>query len=475
MEYSVPVTSSLEFGPIYNPYQRNTRDALRGFIYPTIADMLKVIENGPLPKLVSAMTDSSITTPGDRVTKGELLLIKEVRSSTKFGYRQVKVQSLLTKADKFLHEACQGNFTTRPEYTKLSLFNIIKYMPDGLPLSVKIFPGDSLDLGDQHYPTHLFEKVVQLCYTFTDVLLVASSVPEDSVCDGREPFEIPEEVELELKVLKLKESDYEQLRDKSTQIMRRIQGDYIKQYHNAHQNQADYIIQDMFLKAVTSTDETDEPHPHDTTDEPHPHNPTDEPHLHDPTDEPHPHDSTDEPHPHDPTDEPHDPTDAPHPHDPANEPHPHNPTDEPHPHDPNDPNINPAQDSLLSRLGKLENMVRKMNKPQAVVTTGDDQESSPSDHVNEQPQQHSNGVEGLHTELTELKTQLKLQQKEFQEELQRMQAAMLALAEGKKEQQDPVHPHPQTVSSQQQELLATPETAERNRQIVATLTSVQVY
>ena len=391
-------------------------------------------------------------------------------------------------------------------------------MPDGLPLSVKIFPGDNLDLGDQHYPTHLFEKVVQLCYTFTDVLLVASSVPEESVCDGREPFEIPEEVELELKVLKLKESDYEQLRDRSAQIMRRIQGDYIKQYHNAHQNQADYIIQDMFLKAVTATEETDEPHPHDPTDEPHPHDPTDEPHPHDPTDEPHPHDPADEPHPHDPANEPHihdpvephthDPTNDPHTHDPTNEPHTHdpsdephthnptdelhthNPTDEPHPHDPtdephshdhNDPNINPVQGSLLSRLGKLENMVRKMSKPQALVTsetTGDDQESQPSDHVNGQPEQHS---EGLHTELTELKTQLKLQQKEFHEELQCMQAAMVALqnelAEGRKEQgqlQNPIHPHPQAVSSHQQELLATPETAERNRQIVATLTSAQV-
>lgn len=428
VEYSVPVTSTLEFGPIYNPYQR---DALRGFVYPTVADLLKVIESAPLPKFISAMNDSSITTPGDRVTKGELLLIKEVRLSNKFGYRQLKVQSLLTNTEKFLHEACQGNFTTRPESTKLSLLTIIKHIPDALPLSVKIFPGASLDLGDQHYPTHLFEKVVQLCQTFTDVLLVASSVPEDSVCDGREPFEIPQEVELELKVVKLKENDYEQLRDKSTQIMRRIQGDYIKQYRNAHTDQADYIVQDMFLKAVTTTDET-APSPE---------------------------------------------TDS------ANE-----QCNQDHDY----PNIKPVHDSLLSRLGKLENIVWKMKESQALGTNEseksmtksetDPEPSEATSHVDDQqqpPETHSEGVDDIRTELMELKTQLKLQQKQFQEELQRMQAEVVALqsevAEGRKELQDnPPPPQPQAISIHQQQLLATPESAERNMQIVATLTPAQV-
>ena len=192
VEYSVPVTSTLEFGLVYNPYHGDIKDALRGFLYPTVADVLELKEKAPLPKLITVTTSSSHTTPGDQVTKGEFLLVKEAQSRPSLGYRQLHVFSLTTKTDKFLHETCGGNFTTKPEVIKFSLFSIIKYLPHVLPLCIKIFPGPDLELGDEHYPAHLFEKVVQICRTFTDVLLVASSVPQDSVCDGREPFEIPQ-------------------------------------------------------------------------------------------------------------------------------------------------------------------------------------------------------------------------------------------------------------------------------------------
>lgn len=249
-EYSVPVTSTLEFGPVYNPYNENVQDALRGFIYPTVADIMKITENAPLPRLISATSNSSKVTPGDPVCKGELLLIKEVKWSRSVGYRELLVTSLTSKMDKVLHESCRGNFTTKPVAIKLSLFSIIQHVPNALPLSVMIFPGENFDHGDMHYPSHLFEKVIQLKQTFTDVLLVASSVPDDSMCDSREPFEIPQEVDLELRVVKLEDKDREQLKERSQQIMQKIQGDYIKQYSSAHQDQAEYVLQEMFFKAV---------------------------------------------------------------------------------------------------------------------------------------------------------------------------------------------------------------------------------
>ena len=42
--------------------------------------------------------------------------------------------------------------------------------------------------------------------------------------------------------------------------MRKIQGDYIKQYRNAHQDMAKYVVQEMFLKAVGSSQDNIEPH-----------------------------------------------------------------------------------------------------------------------------------------------------------------------------------------------------------------------
>jgi hypothetical protein len=421
VEYSIPVTSTLEFGPVYNPHHGDMRDAMRGFIYPSVADILHIVETAPLPKLISATTDSSTTAPGDRVSKGELLLIKKVQSKTNVGYQQLQVQSLTTNTAKFLHEKCDGNFTTKPEAIKLSLFSIIKHIPNALPLPAMIFPGPTLDLGDEHYPTHLFQKVTMLCRTFTDVLLVASSVSSDSVCDDREPFEIPQEVELELKIMELKESDYQRLRDKSQQIMRRIQGDYLQQYRNAHQDQANYVVQEMFLKAVGTGEEDAVPRPR----------------VRDPSQE-------------------------------------HN-----------YPNVKPLQEGLLSRLSKVEDMVWKMKKSQTVKRSSRGESIQHEyQNVSEANQQNeheavdkpSEALRALESQVGELKLVCELQQKQFQEELQHMLTELVALRgeveEGRKE--NPGHQQQDTTSLHQKELLASPETAERNRALVAALSVDQV-
>ena len=217
------------------------------------------------------------------------------------------------------------------------------------------------------------------------------------MCDGREPFEIPQEVELELRVVKLKDSDYKQLQDKSKQIMCRIQGEYIKQYRNAHQNQANYVVQEMFLKAVSGTDRES------TTDEDLPET-----------------DSVDE-------------LDY--------------------------PNIKPFQEGLLSRLTKLEDRVWQLKKSQA-------------DIIRKRSDDEKGRLETIAI--------MKSQQTQFQEQVQCMRAEIVALQsevmEGQRElghQENPVQPH-QVALLYLQELLASPETAERNRNIVATLTPVQV-
>ena len=438
VEYSVPVTSTLEYGLVYNPYKGNIRDALRGFIYPMIADILKITERkAPLPKFITASIDSTVNTPGDQVKKGELLLIKGVCSDTRLGHQQLKVFSLTTNAEKYLHECCTGNFTTKPETNKLSLFSIIKHLPNAFPLSVMIFSGPDLDLGDQHYPTHLFHNVIQLTRTFTDVLVVASSVPQDSTCDSREPFEIPQEVELELQVVKLRDSDYEQLKEKSQQIMCQIQGDYLKQYRNAHQNQADYIVQEMFLRAVDASEEEDStpavPAPRERKCSDTRENSEEREDTY--------------------------------------------------------PNVQQIQEGLLSRLGRLEETVWKMKKARAHSTSTSNMEDmaatqngteTATHKLQEQLEEQKRSVK---SDVAELKTLLESQQQHFQEELGKMQAALMAVQteveEGRREMEglrkNPTHEPEQVTPLYQQELLASAETAKRNRDLIATLTATQVY
>ena len=433
-EYSVPVTSTLEFGPVYNPYNRNIKDALRGFFYPTVCDIIKIVENAPLPKLIRATSDSSGITPGDLVSKGELLLIKEVVGTKQSGNRELLVTSLTTKTNKRLHENCRGNFTTRPEAIKLSLFSIIKHIPNALPLSVMIFPGDSFDQGDMYYPSHLFQKVIQLSCTFTDVILVASSVPEDSVCDGREPFEIPQEVELELRVVELGDRDRRQLKEKSDEIMRKIQGEYIKQYRNAHQAQAEYVVQEMFLKAVGGLGEEKK-------------SPVAPPRKKKPE------------------------------------------SLQVAENDDDYPNVTPVHEGLLSRLGKLEDAVWKMKKSQTrrqsqtQETEEEGEEGAGKETASvvrgleEKMREREGKVEEVETTVSELRSLLEQQQRQIQEELVKMSVELVALREevkeGKREQEFSVV-HQSEISHRQQELQGSSEIAEKNRDIVSTLTATQV-
>ena len=243
----------MKFGLIYKP-NGDDENILRGFSYPSIALLLKVLEHGPLPKLVCAMQTSDPNTPGDGVTKGEILLVKKVVSNTSHNQAsQLEVYSFKTGSFKYLHESCIGRFTTKPERVKLLLENIIKHIPDALPMHVQIFPETTP--ADRNYQSHLFDKVIKMCRIATDVLLVSSSVKETTICDGREPFEIPQEIDLDLKVMLLPEADYQKLCKKSWQIQKAVQGEYIKHYRYADHGQADYVLQEMFLKAVTTLDD----------------------------------------------------------------------------------------------------------------------------------------------------------------------------------------------------------------------------
>ena len=253
VEYSVPLTSTFKFGLIYKP-NGNGGNIFQGFSYSSIASLLKELENGPLPKLVCAMKTSDPNTPRDGVTKGEILLVKKVASNTSQSQAsQLEVYSFKTGSVKYLHESCIGRFTTKPERVKLLLENIIKHIPDAFPMHVLIFP-ETIPV-ETSYQSHLFDKAIKMCRIATDVLLVASSVREATICDGREPFEIPQEIDLDLKVMLLPEADYQKLCKKSQQFHESVQGEYIKHYRNAHHAEADYVLQEMFLKTVTTLDD----------------------------------------------------------------------------------------------------------------------------------------------------------------------------------------------------------------------------
>ena len=432
VEYSVPLTSTMEFGLVYNPY-RDEQSVLRGFTYPTVAEMLEVLDSGPLPKLVCAMQDSDPSSPGDRVRKGEILLVKNVVSEA--SSRRLHVYSIESGTSKFLDESCAGNFSTKPERVKLLLEKIIKHIPDALPMHAKIFPDEAI-LNEGNYPTHLFQKVIKLCRTFTDVLFVASSVVESSICDGREPFEIPQEVDLELKVVELPEDSYKQLCEKSRQVHDEIQGEYIKHYRYAHFDQADYVLQEMFLRAVSSPDNEyiNIPGKDDSTVYSYPN-------VH-----------------------------------------------------PVYQKVLARLDTMAERLTEIEDMTStsKLERKASLEQGLDAVNRSEVEALGTQLQKQMEVLEVTKTELAELNAQqqsareesnnLATQHKQLEEDVQQLRAENVALREEVEEvrkemkqlQENPLQSS-QVASLYRQELLCTPETTERNKKILATLNEVQVF
>jgi hypothetical protein len=81
-------------------------------------------------------------------------------------------------------------------------------------------------------------------------------------------------------------------------------------------------------------------------------------------------------------------------------------------------------------------------------------------------------VEALEATVSELRSLLEEQQKSIQEELGRMSVELVAMREEMK--RNDAEAHQQGTSPYQHELLGSPETAQRNSDIVKSLTRAQV-
>ena len=136
--YHVPLNSAVQFGILYNP-NNNLSDAMKGYRFETVADLLRMLIP---PALVIARKAFQGSSAESSICANEVLLVKKVVSKRLGTKQQLKVFSLKENKEKVLNPNCAGNFSTRPRDVCLFLPEILKHLPDIFPHKAVLYNVD---------------------------------------------------------------------------------------------------------------------------------------------------------------------------------------------------------------------------------------------------------------------------------------------------------------------------------------------
>ena len=138
--YYIPLNSAIPFGILYNP-DNNLSDAMKGYRFETVADLLRM---STLPVVIFARKAFQGSSAESSISASEALLVKKVVSKRLGTKQQLKVFSLKEGKEKTLSPNCAGNFSTRPKDVCLFLPEILKHLPDIFPCKAVLYNVSSL-------------------------------------------------------------------------------------------------------------------------------------------------------------------------------------------------------------------------------------------------------------------------------------------------------------------------------------------
>ena len=191
--YRVPLNSAISFGILYNPHN-NLNDAMKGYRFETVADLLRV---STLPVLVFARKAFQGSSAESSISANEHLLVKKMVSKRLGTKKQLKVFSLKENKEKVLNPNCAGNFKTKPKYVRLFLPEILKHLPDIFPCKAVLYNVSSLAAersavmsgGLPNRPGSMTKfgsaSLVTMMHSTTETSIVAASVLEQGMANVR--------------------------------------------------------------------------------------------------------------------------------------------------------------------------------------------------------------------------------------------------------------------------------------------------
>ena len=209
-EYSVPVNSSVPFGIVYNPVQKEKR-ALEGFHFETVGDILRM---KPLPTVISATKAYHSNSLETSVEANEILLIKGVttRSTLRGRGKLLKVYSLKHGA-KQLTEKCAGGFSTKPCSVKMHLSTMIEH-------SI-LFPQKAVLIADHQIDAVLSSSMATLPVILEKVKgetsVIATSAEEEGTENGVK-LDISSDLDVQVEAVSITETEESLLQENSQSL-----------------------------------------------------------------------------------------------------------------------------------------------------------------------------------------------------------------------------------------------------------------
>ena len=249
-EFSIPVNSPIKFSIVYNPYN-NEQQAIRGLIFPKVSGILAMPS---LPKVVCTTRAWDSGKFNSSVSTDEILIVREVvelQTSEGESGRRLRVYSIRDHFEKYLDENCCGHFSTRPTRIQLYLTDIFRYFSNPLPMHVVL----SLDpTSTVTVPSYLFSRILHVSHKYTDVLVVCTGVLEGKDVAEAEVFEIPTNLDIELAIVELSESENKELIAETAYLLDKIKEKNVRHYRYVNVPDEIYQMEQSLLALTPACD-----------------------------------------------------------------------------------------------------------------------------------------------------------------------------------------------------------------------------
>ena len=170
--YSVPLSSAIRFGLIYNPGKQPAVSS-EPFIFESVSD---IIMSKSLPKVVCAMEAYAGDTDRASLSANEVLCITRVHKPKFHGKKSLEVFSLVTNTKKLLTLDCCVHFSTDPSLVQVHLPSILDHIPNLFPGQAVLFADEDFTKSVPYSSSALLSSPVTLINSQTKTSLVASPV-----------------------------------------------------------------------------------------------------------------------------------------------------------------------------------------------------------------------------------------------------------------------------------------------------------
>lgn len=244
--HSIPLSSSVLFSPIFDP-QKNPKQALAGYSFKTVGDLMS---SNPMPHIVKAT--AAVTGPSldSSVKKNEILVVKELVKVPGSKHNSLRVHSL-RHGEKILPAKCVGKFSTKPANIQVTLSTIDEHSIP-FPLKAKLVPSAEFE---HLLPGVMVKEPVTLEH-FTGETSVVATIPDENTDQDQHVHavcSISSKLELLIDIVEISDDENTELYDTTKNLFENFEHHIASlQYIAEQSNSRAYQLQAVFYGLLQS-------------------------------------------------------------------------------------------------------------------------------------------------------------------------------------------------------------------------------